>query len=304
MGPCELVNLNIHDILLALLLSLKLCNMVLWIVFYIGIFRPILSSEAPCFEELRAAISMELKSSTTSTSNVNHLVPKLKKCNEGAHALRQYFSSVANRGHNTNDHISRILKNGWYHFTIIDGICKLELKCEDDDSQNTSSKVDDQSCNSFSNSKGSKRCDHVWLQKVRGIFNKFASNKDEGFLIESDMAALVIAINPHVKFSEDSKCDISMKISDYFGQFIQPAKGLSFEGLLSSYDVGGIGDVDKDFDVLGLHLNSFGFGDTFTEAELLDLRNRARLVISTQNMYARKLKTTRTLGMYKMEHFI
>jgi hypothetical protein len=68
--------------------------------------------------------------------------------------------------------------------------------------------------------------------------------------------------------------------------------------------VGGIGDVDKDFDVLGLHLNSFGFGDTFTEAELLDLRNRARLVISTQNMYARKLKTTRTLGMYKMEHFI
>lgn len=39
-------------------------------------------------------------------------------------------------------------------------------------------------------------------QKVQQIFNKFDRNKD-GALSKEEMANLVIAVNPRVKFSED-----------------------------------------------------------------------------------------------------
>lgn len=88
--------------------------------------------------------------------------------------------------------------------------------------------------------------------KVRGIFNQFDRNED-GHLNRNEMAHLVIAVNPRVKFSKEQIEAILDEVFRTYGEFIDGSKGLSFEGLLRTYD-DGAGDVDRDFDALGLVL--------------------------------------------------
>ncbi|KAJ0026301.1 hypothetical protein Pint_09064 [Pistacia integerrima] len=68
------------------------------------------------------------------------------------------------------------------------------------------------------------------------------------------MAALVVAVNPRVKFSDEQINAILDEVFRTYGEFIDGEKGLTFDGLLRTYD-DGAGDVDRDFDALGLELN-------------------------------------------------
>eukprot|EP00249_Psilotum_nudum_P019786 c27413_g2_i1 orf=743-3268(+) len=92
------------------------------------------------------------------------------------------------------------------------------------------------------------------LLKVSKIFQQFDSNQDGG-LDRDEMAALVIAVNPRVKFSDEQIDAILDEVFRSYTEFIDGDKGLSFEGLLRTYD-DGAGDVDRDFDALGLELDS------------------------------------------------
>lgn len=93
----------------------------------------------------------------------------------------------------------------------------------------------------------------VRAQKVQGIFKQFDRNQD-GCLNRQEMAALVIAVNPRVKFSKEQIEAILDEVFRTYGEFIDGLKGLSFDGLLRTYD-DGAGDVDRDFDALGLQLH-------------------------------------------------
>ncbi|KAI4345890.1 hypothetical protein L6164_012977 [Bauhinia variegata] len=90
-------------------------------------------------------------------------------------------------------------------------------------------------------------------EKVRRIFQQFDANRDGG-LNREEMAALVVAVNPRVKFSDEQINAILDEVFRTYGEFIDGEKGLTYEGLLRTYD-DGAGDVDRDFDALGLELN-------------------------------------------------
>ncbi|KAM0950920.1 putative EF-hand domain, tetratricopeptide-like helical domain superfamily, EF-hand domain pair [Dioscorea sansibarensis] len=95
----------------------------------------------------------------------------------------------------------------------------------------------------------------VRAEKVRRIFDRFDVNRDGG-LDRAEMAALVIAVNPRVKFSDEQISAILDEVFRTYSDFILPHdRGLSFDGLLRTYD-DGAGDVDRDFDALGLNLPS------------------------------------------------
>ncbi|CAM6092347.1 unnamed protein product [Calypogeia fissa] len=89
-------------------------------------------------------------------------------------------------------------------------------------------------------------------QKVNKIFQQFDVNGD-GRLNRKEMAKLVIAVNPRVKFSEEQISAILDEVFRTYGEYIEGDKGLSLDGLLRTYD-DGAGDVDRDFDALGLDL--------------------------------------------------
>lgn len=89
-------------------------------------------------------------------------------------------------------------------------------------------------------------------EKVRRIFNQFDANRDGG-LNREEMASLVGAVNPRVKFSDEQISAILDEVFRTYGEFIDGDKGLTYEGLLRTYD-DGAGDVDRDFDALGLDL--------------------------------------------------
>ena len=91
------------------------------------------------------------------------------------------------------------------------------------------------------------------VMKVRKIFEKFDENED-GRLNRAEMAALVIAVNPRVKFSEEQISAILDEVFRTYHDFIHGDAGLSFEGLLRTYD-DGAGDVDRDFEALHLELD-------------------------------------------------
>lgn len=100
-------------------------------------------------------------------------------------------------------------------------------------------------------------------EKVKRIFQQFDVNKDGG-LNRAEMAALVVAVNPRVKFSDEQINAILDEVFRTYGEFIDGDKGLTFDGLLRTYD-DGAGDVDRDFEALALDLT--GEGDTgITEA--------------------------------------
>ncbi|GJN30971.1 hypothetical protein PR202_gb19322 [Eleusine coracana subsp. coracana] len=87
--------------------------------------------------------------------------------------------------------------------------------------------------------------------KVRRIFERFDVNGDGG-LDRDEMAALVVAVNPRVKFSEDQISAILDEVFRTYAEFILPGgRGLSLPGLLRTYD-DGAGDVDRDFLALSL----------------------------------------------------
>ncbi|KAE8656431.1 ATP binding microtubule motor family protein, putative isoform 1 [Hibiscus syriacus] len=90
-------------------------------------------------------------------------------------------------------------------------------------------------------------------EKVKKIFQQFDTNRDGG-LNRDEMAALVVAVNPRVKFSDEQINAILDEVFRTYGEFIDDEKGLTYDGLLRTYD-DGAGDVDRDFDALGLELN-------------------------------------------------
>ncbi|KAK2996430.1 hypothetical protein RJ639_025641 [Escallonia herrerae] len=87
-------------------------------------------------------------------------------------------------------------------------------------------------------------------EKVKRIFQQFDGNQDGG-LNREEMAALVVAVNPRVKFSDEQINAILDEVFRTYGDFIDGEKGLTYDGLLRTYD-DGAGDVDRDFDALGL----------------------------------------------------
>jgi tetratricopeptide (TPR) repeat protein len=88
-------------------------------------------------------------------------------------------------------------------------------------------------------------------EKVRRIFERFDTNGDGG-LDRNEMAALVVAVNPRVKFSEDQISAILDEVFRTYAEFILPdGSGLSLSGLLRTYN-DGAGDVDRDFVALSL----------------------------------------------------
>ncbi|WCJ34948.1 Calcium-binding tetratricopeptide family protein [Euphorbia peplus] len=90
-------------------------------------------------------------------------------------------------------------------------------------------------------------------EKVKRIFQKFDGNRDGG-LNRDEMAALVVAVNPRVKFSDEQINAILDEVFRTYAEFIDGDKGLTYDGLLRTYD-DGAGDVDRDFDALELELN-------------------------------------------------
>eukprot|EP00268_Persea_americana_P035335 TRINITY_DN3487_c0_g2_i1.p1 TRINITY_DN3487_c0_g2~~TRINITY_DN3487_c0_g2_i1.p1 ORF type:complete len:802 (+),score=167.00 TRINITY_DN3487_c0_g2_i1:432-2837(+) len=89
-------------------------------------------------------------------------------------------------------------------------------------------------------------------EKVKRIFQQFDANADGG-LDREEMSALVVSVNPRVKFSDEQINAILDEVFRTYSDFIDADRGLTFDGLLRTYD-DGAGDVDRDFDALGLHL--------------------------------------------------
>lgn len=89
-------------------------------------------------------------------------------------------------------------------------------------------------------------------EKVKRIFLYFDTNMDGG-LNREETAAVVVTVNPRVTFSKEQ---INASLDDTFGtygEFIDGEKGLTFDGLLRACG-DGAGDLDHDFDDLGLNL--------------------------------------------------
>ncbi|KAK9165271.1 hypothetical protein Scep_000462 [Stephania cephalantha] len=104
-------------------------------------------------------------------------------------------------------------------------------------------------------------------EKLKKIFKLFDLNED-GALNVSEMAALVVLANQTGKFSfqnDDQINQITDQIFHKFGDFIDGAKGLTYEGLLRSYQ-GRVDDLESDFQALALHLNSSSSSSTTSSA--------------------------------------
>ncbi|XP_024517538.1 uncharacterized TPR repeat-containing protein At1g05150 [Selaginella moellendorffii] len=91
------------------------------------------------------------------------------------------------------------------------------------------------------------------LHKVEKIFKLFDANGD-GYLNRQEMAALVMGVNPRVKFTDAQINAILNEVFRSYGEFIAGDKGLRQDGLLRTYN-DGAGDIDRDFEALGLTLD-------------------------------------------------
>jgi hypothetical protein len=88
-------------------------------------------------------------------------------------------------------------------------------------------------------------------EKVKRIFECFDTNGDGG-LDRNEMAALVVTVNPWVKFSEDQISAIIDEVFRTYVEFILPdGSSLPLSGLLRTYNDDD-GDVDRDFVALSL----------------------------------------------------
>ncbi|KAF5196107.1 Calcium-binding tetratricopeptide family protein [Thalictrum thalictroides] len=92
------------------------------------------------------------------------------------------------------------------------------------------------------------------VEKVKRIFYQFDKNKDGG-LNTQEMSSLIVSVNPKVRFSDEQINAILEEVFKTYHDFIDIDKGLTFEGLLRTYD-DGAGDVDRDFEALELELYS------------------------------------------------
>ncbi|GAA0155173.1 hypothetical protein LIER_12958 [Lithospermum erythrorhizon] len=101
-------------------------------------------------------------------------------------------------------------------------------------------------------------------EKVKRIFEQFDVNRDGG-LSREEIAALVVAVNPRVKFSDEQINAILDEVFRTYGEFVDGEKGLTFDGLLRTYD-DGAGDVDRDFDALGLEFKAEASSGVVEEA--------------------------------------
>ncbi|KAK1431496.1 hypothetical protein QVD17_07955 [Tagetes erecta] len=89
-------------------------------------------------------------------------------------------------------------------------------------------------------------------EKVKMIFQKFDLNRDGG-LNREEMVALVVGVNPRVKFNDQQISAIVNETFLMYAPFIDSKKGLSYDGLLRTYD-DGAGNVDNDFEALWLEV--------------------------------------------------
>ncbi|KAH7295466.1 hypothetical protein KP509_27G049500 [Ceratopteris richardii] len=89
-------------------------------------------------------------------------------------------------------------------------------------------------------------------QKARKIFDHFDLNRD-GRLSREEMGALVVAVNPRVRFTEHHIKEILDEVFRAYSEFIDGPAGISFEGLLRTYQ-DGAGDINRDFAALKLSL--------------------------------------------------
>ncbi|XP_050205759.1 uncharacterized TPR repeat-containing protein At1g05150-like [Mercurialis annua] len=126
-------------------------------------------------------------------------------------------------------------------------------------------------------------------EKVKRIFQKFDANKDGG-LNREEMAALVVAVNPRVKFSDEQISAILDEVFRTYGEFIDGEKGLTFDGLLRTYD-DGAGDVDRDFDALELELNVDDGNDTNKGISAASEASSS-LIIDERNIESQKKQRT------------
>ncbi|XAR64165.1 hypothetical protein NMG60_11024407 [Bertholletia excelsa] len=110
-------------------------------------------------------------------------------------------------------------------------------------------------------------------EKVKRIFQQFDVNGDGG-LNREEMEALVVAVNPRVRFSQEQINAILDEVFKTYGEFINGEKGLTFDGLLRTYD-DGAGDVDRDFDALGLELkpDNVGVSEEASSSSIADERS-------------------------------
>lgn len=93
-------------------------------------------------------------------------------------------------------------------------------------------------------------------EKVRRILQRFDADRD-GALNREEMAALVVSVNPRVNFSDEQLNAILDEVFRTYSEYIDGEKGLTFDGLIRTYD-DGAGDVDRDFDALGLDFSLEG----------------------------------------------
>ena len=94
------------------------------------------------------------------------------------------------------------------------------------------------------------------------------------------MAVLVVAVNPRVKFSDEQINVILDEDFQTYGEFIDSENSLTYEGLLPTYD-DGAGDVDRDFDALGLELN-LDEAKGISEASLSSVADERALGLESQ----------------------
>lgn len=94
------------------------------------------------------------------------------------------------------------------------------------------------------------------IDKVRLIFERFDANCDGG-LDRTEMSALIGSVNPTVKFGPDQIAAVLDEVFCSYANFIDdPAAGLSFAGLLRTYE-DGAGNIDRDFAALGFQVPLF-----------------------------------------------
>ncbi|PWA55279.1 Calcium-binding EF-hand [Artemisia annua] len=74
-------------------------------------------------------------------------------------------------------------------------------------------------------------------EKVKRIFRQFDFNGDGG-LNREEMSSLVVSVNPRVKFSNEQINAILDEVFRTYAEFIEPEKGLTYDGLLRTYDDG------------------------------------------------------------------
>ncbi|XP_008797280.2 uncharacterized TPR repeat-containing protein At1g05150-like [Phoenix dactylifera] len=91
-------------------------------------------------------------------------------------------------------------------------------------------------------------------ERVKQIFERFDANGDGG-LDREEMADLVVAVNPYVKFSDEQLSAILDEVFRTYADFTIPGPGLTLDGLRRTYD-DGAGDVDRDFQALSFHAPS------------------------------------------------